>query len=149
MFVMFLFGSNSPSTKLRSFVYATSLHIRRSQQDQVPKRLIVFEQGSLKSDLKHLISLEMGAAPWEWLDYRLHYQRSCSLPFWEYVVFDRTPISSIDRILRGFLNDLVAAHSDVEAEEILYCYQIGSVLLFVEGVVPGAGIVEGREFSLE
>jgi hypothetical protein len=58
------------------------------------------------------------------------------------------PFSSIDRIGRRFLDNLAAACSDVEAEEILYCYQIGSVLPFVETIVPGAGLV-GSGSSLE
>ena len=57
-------------------------------------------------------------------------------------------ISSIDRIGRRFLDNLAAACSDVEAEEILYCYQIGSVPPSVETVVPGAGLV-GWGSSLE
>jgi hypothetical protein len=44
-----------------------------------------------------------------------------------------------------FLDGPAAARSDVEAEEILYCYQIGSVLPFVETVVPGTGLVGGRD----
>ena len=63
-------------------------------------------------------------------------------------VLGGSPISSIDRIGRRFLDDLAAARSDVEAEEILYCYQIGSVLPFVETVVPGAGFVRSGS-SLE
>ena len=60
-------------------------------------------------------------------------------------VLGGTPISSIDRIGCGFLNNLAAARSDVEADEILYGYQVGSALPFVETVVPGAGLVGGRD----
>jgi hypothetical protein len=60
-------------------------------------------------------------------------------------VLGGSPISRIDRIGRMFLDGLAAARSDVEAEEVLYCYQIGSVLLFVKAVVPGTGLVGGRD----
>jgi len=59
-------------------------------------------------------------------------------------VLSGTPITTIDRIGRRFLGDLAAARSDVGAEEILYCYQIGSVLPFVETVAPGAGLAGDR-----
>lgn len=55
----------------------------------------------------------------------------------------------VDRISRGFLDDLSAARSDVETEEILHGCQIGSVNPFTEAVVPGTGLVGGREPSLD
>jgi hypothetical protein len=60
------------------------------------------------------------------------------------------PLSkAVNRIDRKFLNDLTTARSDVKAEETLYRYQIGSADPFMETVVPGAGLVGGREPSLE
>jgi hypothetical protein len=56
---------------------------------------------------------------------------------------------SIDRVGRRIFKDLAAARSDIEAEEILYRYQIGSVHPFAETVLPGTGLVGDREPSLE
>jgi hypothetical protein len=47
------------------------------------------------------------------------------------------------------LVDLAAARSDVKAEEILYRWQIWSVHPFAETALPGAGLIEDREASLE
>jgi hypothetical protein len=52
----------------------------------------------------------------------------------------------LNRIGSEFLDDFAAARSDVKMEEILYCYQIGSVHPFTETLLPGAGL-NGRSDS--
>jgi hypothetical protein len=52
---------------------------------------------------------------------------------------DGTPISSIDRIGRRFLDDLAAARSDVEAEEILLLLSDRDSPSLCGTVVPGVG----------
>jgi hypothetical protein len=84
----------------------------------------------------------MGEVSWAWTLFGLPLALQALLSS-ETHVLGGTPISNIDRIGQRLLDDLAAARSEVEAEEILYCYQIGSVLSFVETVVLGAGLVGG------